>query len=100
MHCTQQSCIIVETFCFYNIFVFFLMFYLFIFGDRRRGETEREKHQCMFASRAPPTGGPTWLATQACALTGNQISNHLVCRPVLNPPHHIYSIIQKEMRSI
>ena len=27
----------------------------------------------------------TWLATQACALTGNRTSNPLICRPALNP---------------
>ena len=31
-----------------------------------------------------PTPG-TWPTTQACALTGNQIGDPLVCRPVLNP---------------
>ena len=32
-----------------------------------------------------PNWGP---ATQACALTGNQISDPLVCRPVLSPLSH------------
>ena len=27
----------------------------------------------------------TWPATQACALTGNQIGDPLVCRPTFNP---------------
>ena len=36
-------------FCFFKI--------LFIFRERgREGEREGEKHQCMVASRAPPTG--------------------------------------------
>ena len=30
----------------------------------------------------------TWPATQACALTGNQTSDSLVHRPVLNPLSH------------
>ena len=30
----------------------------------------------------------TWPATQACALTGNQTSNPLVCRLALNPLSH------------
>ena len=35
----------------------------------------------------PPQLG-TWPTTQACALTGNQTSNLLVHRPVLNPLSH------------
>ena len=36
---------------------FFLRFYLFIFRERgREGEREGEKHQCVVASRTPPTG--------------------------------------------
>ena len=38
-----------------------------------------EKHQCVVASHTPPTGDLA--ATQACALTGNQIGNPLVPRP-------------------
>ena len=30
----------------------------------------------------------TWPATQACALTGNQMGNPLVRRPELNPRSH------------
>ena len=30
----------------------------------------------------------TWPTTQACALTGNQTGDPLVCRPVLNPQSH------------
>ena len=30
----------------------------------------------------------TWAPTQACALTGKQTNDCLVCRPVLNPPSH------------
>ena len=38
-------------------FLLFLRFYLFIFRERgREGEREGEKHQCVVASRAPPTG--------------------------------------------
>ena len=37
--------------------VLLLRFYLFIFRERgREGEREGEKHQCVVASRAPPTG--------------------------------------------
>ena len=36
---------------------FFKIFYLFIFRERgREGEREGEKHQCVVASHAPPTG--------------------------------------------
>ena len=38
---------------------------------------------CGCLSRAPLPG--TWPETQACALTGNQTGNPLVCRPALNP---------------
>ena len=31
-------------------------FYLFIFRERREGEREGEKHQCVVASHAPLTG--------------------------------------------
>ena len=37
--------------------VLLLRFYVFIFRERgREGEREGEKHQCVVASRAPPTG--------------------------------------------
>ena len=63
----------------------FLKIFLFIclFLERGDGrEKEGEKHQCVVASRAPPTGD------QVCALLGNQSSNPQVCRPVLNPLSH------------
>ena len=67
----------------------FLMFYLFIFRVRgREGEREEEKHQCVVASHAPPTGGLTWSTTQECTLTGNQTGNPLVHRLALNPLSH------------
>ena len=50
------------------------------------GEGEREKHQCVAASHAPPLG--TWPTTQAHALTGNRTGNPLVCRPVPHPLSH------------
>ena len=73
-----------------------LTFYLFIFRERgRKGEREGEKHQCVVASCAPwcPALG-TWPTTQACALTGNQTSDPLVLRPVLNPLRHTSQGIQ------
>ena len=40
-----------------NVICIFLRFYLFIFRERgREREREGEKHQCVVASRAPPTG--------------------------------------------
>ena len=41
------------------------------------------KHQCVVASHVSPTGN--LLATQACALTENQIGNHLIHRLTFNP---------------
>ena len=67
----------------------FLIFYLFIFRERgREREREREKHQCVVASHTPPTGGTTWVATQACAMTGNRTGDPLVHGLVLNPLSH------------
>ena len=42
---------------------------------------------CGCHSHVPMLG--TWPATQACALTGNQTSDSLVCRPALSPLNHI-----------
>ena len=49
--------------------------YLFL---ERKGGREREKHQCVGASRMSPTGDPT----------GNQIRDPLVHRPAFNPLSH------------
>ena len=38
--------------------IYFLIFYFFIFRQRgREGERDEEKHQCVVAFGAPPTGG-------------------------------------------
>ena len=51
-------------------FVFFKKHFIYFFLKKGEGkEKEGEKHQCVVASHAPPTG--TWPATQAYALTGN-----------------------------
>ena len=64
--------------------VFFIFLNWFIYRERgRKGEREGEKHQCVVSSHTPPTGD--WAATQARALTGNQIGDPLVHRPALNP---------------
>ena len=57
--------------------------YLLIFRERGR-EKERERNINAWLPLKCPLLG-TWPATQACALTGNQISNPLVHRPALNP---------------
>ena len=54
----------------------------------KEAEREGEKHQCVVASHASPTGDLTWSTTQACALTGNQTGDSLVHSPVLNPLSH------------
>ena len=62
--------------------VFFIFLNWFIYRERgRKGEREGEKHQCVVSSHTPPTGD--WAATQARALTGNQIGDPLVRRLVL-----------------
>ena len=61
--------------------IFILRFYLFIFRERGRGKGE--KHQCVVASPAPPTGDlahnpgmcPDWESTR----------HLLVFRPALKP---------------
>ena len=47
---------ILEFFC-NKVMFFFKIFCLFIFRQRgREGQREEEKHQCVVASHAPPTG--------------------------------------------
>ena len=65
------------------LFFFFFLKILFIFRERRR-EGDRETNISVWLPLTHPQMG-TWPATQACALTGNQTGNPLVCRPVLNP---------------
>ena len=55
----------------------------------RQGGREREREQntnVWLPLAHPPLG--TWPATQACALTGNQFSDPLACRPALSPLSH------------
>ena len=60
------------------LFLKIILFYLFIFRERgRKGERGGGKHQCVVISHESPTGDLP--ITQACALTGNEISNALVC---------------------
>ena len=61
--------------------------YLFIFRHRRKeAKREGDKINVWLPFVCPPQG--TWPATQASALTGNQTSDPLVCKPVLNPLSH------------
>ena len=55
--------------------------FIYLFLEKGR-EEEGEKHQCVAASPVHPTGG------LACVLSGNRISDPLVCRLVLNPLSH------------
>ena len=60
---------------------------LFIYFLERGREGERgEKHNVWLPLVCTLLG--TWLATQACALTGNQTGNPLLCRLALNPLSH------------
>ena len=69
--------------CKYNHFYSTELFYflkkiLFIFSERgMEGEREGEEHQNRLPLARPYLG--TWATTQACALTGNQICDLLLC---------------------
>ena len=67
-------------------FFFFLRFYLLISRQRGR-EGERDRNIHVWLPLMYPLLG-TWPATQACTLTRNRTSDHLVCRPVLSPLIH------------
>ena len=57
-------------------------------GGRKKG---RETSMCERYINRLPLACPqlrTWLATQACALTGNQTSDLLVCGMMPNPLSH------------
>ena len=41
---------------FFTLFMDLKIFYLFIFRQKGKGEKKRDKHQCVVASHAPPTG--------------------------------------------
>ena len=67
--------------------VFFKNIHLFTFRQRGREARKRtEISMCGCLLCAPPLGA--WPATQACALTGNQTSDPLVYRPMLNLLSH------------
>ena len=78
-----------------------LFTYLLIFRKKgREGERGGEKYRCMhekYINWLPleHTQLGTWTTTQACALSGNQTSDLLVCRPVLNPLRHTARAVYK-----
>ena len=75
-----------HTFTFF-FFLFFFIFYLFTFRERRKeGEREGENINVWLPLERPQPG--TRPTTQACALTGNQTHDPVVCRQVLNPLSH------------
>ena len=62
----------------------FLRFYLFISRERgREGERKGEKHRCVVASLAPPTGDLA--CNPGMCPEQDRTGNPLVHRPVLNP---------------
>ena len=70
-----------------RFFIFFKDF-IYLFLDRGEGwEKERERNINVWLPLTHPLLG-AWPATQVCALTGNQTSDPLVRRPVLNPLSH------------
>ena len=80
---------------FFLVFILFLKrFYLFLErGEGRKKEKERNINVWLPLTLHQPG---TWLATQACALTGNWTGDPLVCRPALNPLSHtsqVYDIV-------
>ena len=64
--------------------VSFSFLFLKIFLERGEGgRRKRRRKTCVWLPLEHPLLG-TWSATQACAQTGNQTSDPLVCRPTLN----------------
>ena len=73
----------------WNLYFYFLLFldFVYLFLERGEGrEKKRERNISAWLLLTHPLLG-TWPrpTTQACALTGNQTSNHLFQRPALNP---------------
>ena len=78
--------------CTASVSFFFKVLFLkivFIYFFRVRGmegEREGEKHQCVFASWAPPNRD--LICKPGMCLTGNQSRNPLVCKPALSTLSH------------
>ena len=71
----------------FKVVVLFLKFYLLFLERGEEWEKETERNTKVWVPLARPRLG-TWPAIQACALTGNQTSDPLVCRLALNPLSH------------
>ena len=68
--------------------ILFLKDFIHLFLERGEGtEKERERNISVWLPLMRPLVG-TWSATQACALSGNQAGDPLVCRQALNPLSH------------
>ena len=68
-------------------FFFFKRFYLFFFREKEGREKERKRNINVWLPLVcSPLGA--WPATQACGLIGNQTSDPLVCRLMLNLLSH------------
>ena len=76
---------IISPSCFLNIL--FIYFQRRGKGGRKRGRETSTCERYINQSTGHPQPG-TWPTTQACALTGNQTSNPLICRPALSPLSH------------
>ena len=76
-----------------NFLNFLKRFYLLLErGEGREAEGERPITVWFFSRTPHWRPGPK---TQACALTGNQIGNRMVHRPVLNPLSHTSQVSKK-----
>ena len=83
----NKNCInnIIKYAFFYNLV---LKDFIYLFIQRGQGRAkERERNINVWLPLMCPLLG-IWPATQACALTGNQTSDHLVCWLALNPLSH------------
>ena len=83
--------ILVKSIYFFNSWGFFKKDFIYLFLETGEGrEKERERNISVWLPLMFPTTGDLaqWLATQACALTGNQTSDLLVRRLVLSPLSH------------
>ena len=66
----------------------FKKYFLYLFLERWEGkEKKRERNINVWLPLTHPQLG-TWPSTLACALTGNQTSDAVVCRPALNLLSH------------
>ena len=65
---------------FLKLYLYFFKDFIYLFLDRGQGrEKERERNiNVWLPPTCPPLG--TWSTTQACALTGNQTGDPLVCK--------------------